>query len=98
MKIFAYIEATLVASQQAEPFKDEKGEDVVYFENQLLTEDGVMQLNSKASFNDAEKLGKKGVAKIAVRQIYNDSGNVKGHKLTLAGFAVGEEIDELAKA
>jgi len=97
MKIFAYIEATLVASQQADPFKDDKGEDVVYFENQLLTEDGVLQLNSKSGFDD-ERIGKKGVAKLALRQVYNESGNVKGHKITLAGFSVGDVIDEVAKS
>jgi len=92
MKIFAYIEGTLVGSQQAESFKDEKGEDVVYFENQILTPDGVLQLNSKAGYQ--EQIGQKGVAKLAMRQLYNDSGNVKGHKITLAGFIVGEAIAE----
>jgi len=95
MKQFLYTEGKLIASTQAETFKDDKGEDVVYFENQILTPDGVLQMNSKGTFEDS--VGEEGVAKVACRQLYNESGNIKGHKLTLAGFTPGEAIDEAVK-
>lgn len=81
-----------MSSVQAEPFKDEQGVDVVYHENVVMSDEGMLQLNSKDSF--ADSLEKRGVVKIRVRQLFNENGTIKGHKLTLAGFTQGESIEE----
>jgi len=88
--MFLYAEGEILTSVEAEPFQDSEGQTVKYSVNTLRLPDGILTLNSKDSFGE---LGKHGVAKIKVRQLYNENGSIKGSKLTLAGFVVGESID-----
>lgn len=90
--MYLFAEGEIRTSVQAEPFKDENGMDVVYYENVVETDDGQLNLNSKDDFSAVAKT--RGVIKIRVKQLYSESGFVKGHKLTLAGFTQGESMDE----
>jgi len=88
--MYVYTEGEIRSSVRAEPFNDENGKEVVYFINTVETDDGQLTLNSKESFDADAK--KRGVLKVRVRQLYNENGSIKGHKLTLAGYTAGMEM------
>jgi len=90
--MFAYLTARLVSCAKADPFNDEEGKPVVYYVNTLKTEDGVLTVNSKDSFEEQEDA--EGVAKLRIRQLFHEDGRIKGVKLTLAAFRPGDSIAE----
>jgi len=88
--MYLYCEGKIASSVQAEPFADADGKEVIYHENVVITEDGVLNINSKESFKGVTDTT--GVIKLRCRQLYNENGSIKGHKLTLAAFNAGLEI------
>jgi len=86
--MIAYARGTIKISEEAEPFKDDKGEEVRYCVNYIKFEDGkVAELNSRDSYTSFE--GKEGICKLNVNAQYN----AKGYKITLAGFKLDETND-----
>lgn len=87
MKI--HLRGKIVATEAPPSFKDENGQDVIYFKNYIKSEDGEMfDANSKDNYQEYE--GETGVCTFNARKT-NVAGG--GWKLSLSGFEIADEAE-----
>jgi len=91
--MIVYANAKLISVEDLN-FSDSEGKTVEYSENYLKTDNGLLKINSKASFKEYEE--KEGLASIKVAEFVSPLNGtiVKGaYKLTLGDFIVGAKAD-----
>jgi len=90
MPMKLYCEGEIVLSQ-SKTFDDKEGQEVTYYENTVVSDDGSIKLNSKAEFKET---GIRGVITVDAQQLYYENGTVKGFKLVLRDFKAGFSMPE----